>query len=255
MPRGRGPGQRPRATLSLETVLDGAVELLDGEGEAGLTFRGLAGRLGGGVGSLYWYVRSKEELLDLATDSVLSRVIRDVEDLAAGRVSRATIGIPDPLTTPVTDLDARIEELRVLGVTLFRQLEQHPWAARYLLRDSASQVNSLRYLELVGRELLPLDLTPAQQFYAATTILNFVVGIGGQMAYQSQPLDSDGRPIDREAFFAQALETWTGLPETDFPFLHAIGPVFANHDDFDQFCAGLDLVLAGIRELASPGSP
>src|SRR6476469_302541 len=64
-------GGRRRATHSMESVMAEAVALLDEAGEQGLTFRALAARLGGGVASIYWYVASRDELLDRATDFFL----------------------------------------------------------------------------------------------------------------------------------------------------------------------------------------
>ena len=86
--RGNGPPSRPtgprrRASHSMEAVLTEAVALLDEAGERALTFRALAARLGGGVGSIYWYVSSKDELLDRAADHVLADVLGDVEKLPA----------------------------------------------------------------------------------------------------------------------------------------------------------------------------
>src|ERR1700712_6067155 len=70
---------RRRASHSMEAVLPEAVALLDEAGEPALTFRALAARLGGGVASIYWYVASKDELLDRATDHVLGEVLAALE--------------------------------------------------------------------------------------------------------------------------------------------------------------------------------
>src|SRR6478735_8163966 len=64
---------RPRASLSLDSILDAAIELLDRDGVPGLTLRRLAAELGGGLGSVYWHVAGKEALVDLAIDAVLGR--------------------------------------------------------------------------------------------------------------------------------------------------------------------------------------
>lgn len=70
---------RRRASHSMEAVLTEAILLLDEAGEPALTFRALAARLGGGVGSIYWYVQSKDELLDRAADYALESVVADTE--------------------------------------------------------------------------------------------------------------------------------------------------------------------------------
>ena len=87
--RRRGPARR-RASHSLESVLSEAVALLDESGEQALTFRALADRLGGGVASIYWYVASKDELLDRAAvicfDSCDGLEIARVDEACAGRI-------------------------------------------------------------------------------------------------------------------------------------------------------------------------
>ncbi|RKN37389.1 TetR/AcrR family transcriptional regulator [Streptomyces hoynatensis] len=64
--RTRPRGTRgPRGSLSLDEVVAAGVEIADEEGLAGVSMRKVAGRLGVTVMSLYRYVPSKEDLLDL----------------------------------------------------------------------------------------------------------------------------------------------------------------------------------------------
>src|SRR5687768_7990550 len=75
------PARRSRSTgaatasggppLSLERIVATAIDLLDAQGVDGLTMRRLADRLGSGAMSLYWHVGNKEQVFDLALDSVL----------------------------------------------------------------------------------------------------------------------------------------------------------------------------------------
>src|SRR5689334_21542541 len=114
-PRQRATEQRPRArqraSHSLDAVLTAAVELLDEAGDSALTFRALAARLGTGVGSIYWYVTSKDDLRDRATDHVLAGVLTAVESQEA--------------------TDDPIADLRVMAVTLFDAIVDRPWLAAY----------------------------------------------------------------------------------------------------------------------------
>ncbi|MEV4564765.1 TetR/AcrR family transcriptional regulator C-terminal domain-containing protein [Nonomuraea sp. NPDC049419] len=64
--------RRPR--LSRERIVTAAVELLDAEGVAGFSMRALAARLRAGTMSLYEYVRSKEDVLDLALDEAIGEI-------------------------------------------------------------------------------------------------------------------------------------------------------------------------------------
>lgn len=234
---GRSGGQRgrARAQLSLETVLAGAIEILDSEGEAGLNLRRLAGHLGGGVGSLYWYVRSKDQLISLATDAVVGRAAEELE------------AAPQPDTD---DIDARLAHLRLMGTTLFAHLEAHPWAATRMLRSTEVESNSLRYFELSGQQLMPLGLTNLQLFHGISAFMNYVIGTGGQMAYQTAPQDAHGALVSKEEFFDDTIDRWNSLDPEEFPFAQIITSEFRDHDDTEQFTAGLDLILSGLRQQA-----
>jgi AcrR family transcriptional regulator len=72
-PRGRST-RRARGSLSREEILDGAQELVEAQGLQQLSMPALAKQLKSGVTSIYWYFRSKDDLLEALTD----RVTRDM---------------------------------------------------------------------------------------------------------------------------------------------------------------------------------
>lgn len=65
----RGPKQK----VSLDLVLDAAVELAEADGLAAVSMRGLAQALGLGAMTLYTYVPGRDELVVLMVDHVLGR--------------------------------------------------------------------------------------------------------------------------------------------------------------------------------------
>lgn len=69
----RRRSERRDDALSREWIVDAAIELLDDEGETGLTFHALAARLETGAGAIYWHIANKNELLVAATDAVVTR--------------------------------------------------------------------------------------------------------------------------------------------------------------------------------------
>jgi AcrR family transcriptional regulator len=75
---GRLPGlpvpRSRRTPLTRETIVDAAIAVLDGEGAEGLTMRRLAERLGVTSTALYWHVRTKDDVLDLAFDQIFGEV-------------------------------------------------------------------------------------------------------------------------------------------------------------------------------------
>nr|AIA19091.1 Tetracyclin repressor, C-terminal all-alpha domain protein [uncultured bacterium]AIA19112.1 Tetracyclin repressor, C-terminal all-alpha domain protein [uncultured bacterium] len=224
----RRPRERQRASHSLDAVLTEAVALLDESGESGLTFRALAARLGGGVASIYWYVSSKDELLDRAADHVLGDVLADVREVGGG--------------------DA-VADVRTIAVTLFDAIVERPWLSAYFMRDTGVQPNALRLYELLGEQVLRLDLTPRQRFHAVSAVVGFVVGTAADMSQQPPAAVRSGelRPEDH---LAGAIAQWRALDPDEFPFLHHVVDEFATHEDSEQFRAGLDLLLDGLRRQA-----
>lgn len=215
----------------METVLAEAVKLLDEAGEPALTFRALAARLGGGVASIYWYVASRDELLDRASDHVLQGVLADTEQF--------------------TDLADPIDGLRKIAVTLFGAIANRPWLGAYFMRDTEVQPNGLRLYERLGQQTLRLELTTPQRFHAVSAIMGFVIGTAADLGQQPPPEVLTGE-IDRDEFIAAYAERWRKLDPTEFPFVHHILDEFAHHEDADQFRAGLELILAGLRLQVHP---
>jgi AcrR family transcriptional regulator len=70
--------RRPRTDgLTLDRILDAALELVDKDGLDGLTMRRLAGHLGCGHASLYRDVDSHQEVVVLLADRVLGTITLD----------------------------------------------------------------------------------------------------------------------------------------------------------------------------------
>lgn len=227
--RARG---RRRASHSLDAVLAEAIAILDESGEPALTFRALAARLGGGVASIYWYVASRDELLDLATEEVMGRVLDDSEPLTHG---------PDP-----------VANLRALALALFDEFVRRPWFGRFMLRNNGLQPNSMAMHERIGQQLMRLDLTPRQRFHAASSIVSYVVGVAIDLA-QPPPKEFLESGLGRLEFLAQFADRWRALDPEAFPFAHQVADEMATHDDLDVFRSGLDLLLDGLRLQAGLG--
>lgn len=210
----------------MEAVLDETIAILDESGESALTFRALAARLGGGVASIYWYVASKEELLDRATDHVIGSALATIE------------------AQPSTD-DA-LDDLRTMALALFDAIVDRPWLGAYFMRNTDVQGNSLRLYEKLGQQTLRLDLTPAQRFHAVSAVVGVVVGSAADMGQEPPQEILDGATT-REEFLGRYAAAWRELDAAEYPYVHDIIDEFDGHDDKDQFVAALDLTLAGLR--------
>jgi len=224
-PAPRSGGARQRASHSLEAVVGEAVALLDEAGEAALTFRALAARLGGGVGSIYWYVSGKDELLARASDHVLAGV------LAATAGAR---GAPDP-----------VDDLRVIAVAFFEAVASRPWLGAYFLRDVDLQPNAVLLYERLGQQVLRLGLAPRDSFHAVSAVMGYVIGTAADLG--RRPEAAGGDPVEHERGLDDLVQRWRELDPGQFPFIRHVVEEFAVHQDDEQFRAGLDLLLAGLR--------
>jgi AcrR family transcriptional regulator len=192
-----------------------------------MTFRALAARLGGGVGSIYWYVSSKDELVDLAADHVLGSVLAATE----GR----------------TDAEDPLEDVRATAVAFFDAVVVRPWLGARFLGTTEQQPNGMLYYERLGQQVMRLGMPPRQSFEAVSAVLGFVVGTAADLGRQPAAPTKDGVVPERDGDLGAALAQWRAMDRQEFPFVHFILDEFAAHDDGEQFRAGLDLLLAGIR--------
>ncbi|RYB92749.1 TetR family transcriptional regulator [Nocardioides glacieisoli] len=67
------PRRGPKQKVSVDDVVDAAIDLADADGLAALSMRGLAQRLGLGAMTLYTYVATRNDLVVLMVDQVVGR--------------------------------------------------------------------------------------------------------------------------------------------------------------------------------------
>ncbi|WP_435156733.1 TetR/AcrR family transcriptional regulator [Amycolatopsis sacchari] len=219
--RTRRPERRADA-LSRERIVDAAVDMLDAAGESGLTFRALAARLRTGPGAIYWHVANKDELLVAATDAVLTRAI----------AAEPSDGTPE-------------DAVRALALGVFDAIDAHPWAGTQLAR-LPSQPTMLRIFERIGQQVRALGVPAAARFASASALLNYILGVAGQNAANARSVEPG---TDRGEVLAAVADLWADLDPADYPFAHEVATQLRDHDDREQFLAGIDLILAGIEAL------
>ncbi|MCV9943985.1 MULTISPECIES: TetR/AcrR family transcriptional regulator [unclassified Rhizobium] len=206
-------GQEPRSEppLSLERIVATAVELLDAEGVDGLKMRRLADRLGAGAMSLYWHVGNKEEVFDLALDSVLE--YRGPSDIVEPRDWRG-------------DVVHMLEDWRA-------SMLRHPWSASLLPRRALGP-NILSRLELLSKTLSGAGVADTDLNVAIWSLWNYV--IGATITRANFDLSEDDR--------AAAQQRLTGLSQ-HYPTIERSRLLLDN--DWDgAFRKGLDFLLDGL---------
>jgi len=212
--------KRRADALSKQRIVEAAIEILDTDGESALTFRALAARLATGSGAIYWHVDDKNDLLAATTDDVIARVMTEV-------VSGAE---PE-------------EAIRAIALGVFDAIDAHPWVGAQLSR-APWQSAMLQIFEGIGGQLQALGVPERAQFDSASALVNYVLGVAGQNAANARLLQA--RETDRSAFLAAVAARWAQLDPAEYPFVNQVATQLREHDDREQFLAGIDLILAGI---------
>lgn len=244
---------RGRASHSREQIVGTAIAILDREGPKGLTLRGLAAELGGGLGSVYWYVESKDQLVALACDELIGRA------LTAAGVDGAE---PDPgLPAPPMEVDLGTDDptlveaaaaVRRISLAVFAEMDRHPWLAGTHTQVGGERPNDLRLWEHLGRPLAAMGLSPRQQFHGSTAVMGYVVGVSAAMAAQGEGVEPDPT-LTKEEHLAQMAARWQQPEYDELSWLRSMSDEFAHHDDVAQFAAGLDLLILGLVRQAQEG--
>ncbi|WP_432571133.1 TetR/AcrR family transcriptional regulator [Kineococcus sp. SYSU DK005] len=220
-------GERRTDALSRQRIVEAALEILDAHGESALTFRALAAHLQTGPGAIYHYVSNKSELLQAATEGLIRHVLEQ-----AGR----------PGASPR-------EAVREVTLAVFDALSEHPWVGGQLANEPW-QSALLQIFEAVGAQLPALGVPEPEQFDAASTIVNYVLGVAGQYAAAARLAPTVS---DRSSFLVEVAERWTDQHDvSEHPFIQRFAARLRDHDDREQFAAGIEILLRGLPREPQP---
>ena len=212
--RADGPA---RSRLSKERVRDAAVLIADQGGLSGLTIRSLAEELGAKPMSVYYYVASKDELLDLLVDVVFEE-----------------IELPDPKG------DWR-KEMRRRACSARDRLKQHSWAIGLLESRTSPGPATLRHHDTVLACLRNAGFSLELTAHAYALIDSYVYGFALQEA--SLPFEGPDSVADiadpiMELMSIGAYPTMVEMAQTYY--------LQPGYDFADEFEFGLDLILDGL---------
>ncbi len=216
------------AALSRAQIVAVAIDLLDRDGEEGLTFKALASQLATGPGAIYNHIASKNDLIAAAAGEIVAAVQRD---------GNACI---DPQGS-----------IRAFALGLFDAIDAHPWVGAALTR-MPGQPPLLRVLETLGQAVRALGVPVGNEWTATVAVFNYIVGVGGHNAANAQ--FARARALDRDEVLASLARAWSELDPAEYPFAHSIGTQLRTHDDRADFAAGIDFIIAGIVASASPAT-
>lgn len=162
------PGSRgPKPKLTVAGITAAAIALADQNGMAALSLRKVAEELGVGTMSLYTYVPSKSELIDVMTDAVYGEVVTELSPSAEvnspsepGQSSDAAR--PSELGRP-SDVPPWRVELERIANAQWAMYHRHPWlveisGARPILGPNLSAKYEIELTAIDGIGLTDLEM-------------------------------------------------------------------------------------------------
>ncbi|MFJ1595946.1 TetR/AcrR family transcriptional regulator [Streptomyces sp. NPDC088261] len=222
--------------LDRDRITAVSVRLLDAEGSAKFSMRRLAGELGVTAMSLYWYVDTKDDLLELALDAVFGEVrVPDLTDESA---------------------DWR-DQLRALAVSYRTVLVRHPWVTpligKYLNIGPGSRAFSSAVLAVMDRT----GLAPYGRMGAVSAVFQFVYGFGTIEGHFVQRCAEAG--LTQDEYHRHAMGTIHEQPDFKRAFsnteelMGARGGETVEEKRERDFTFALDLMIAGIEAMRERG--
>ncbi len=238
--RGARPPGRDRG-LSRDEIVRTAIAVADAEGPEAISMRRIARELRAGPMSLYWYVGSKEELLNLMLETL-----------------EAEVEAPEPTGDWRADLRAFANQMRAV-------LNRHPWALEFIGSRPPTGPNDARNLERLLGILAGLDLDARPTMDLLGTVATYVLGaviregreIRGQREQEQAEAGLTEEELDAER---ERYRDWFRA-SGQYPQIARLMDSGLDPDDpatrDERFEFGLDVLLDGIAAQihASPPPP
>ncbi|MFE6711772.1 TetR/AcrR family transcriptional regulator [Streptomyces sp. NPDC057695] len=228
-PRGGGP-----AGLDRDRIVAAAMRMLDEEGLAKLSMRKLATELGVTAMSLYWYVDTKDDIIEFAIDRAYGEV-----DLPAVEAAG----------------DWR-DMIRVLALEYRRMLVRHPWmspsAGQYLNVGPHAIAVGAKIQEAVRVTGLPIHHQPG----ATSAVFQFVYGYGTIESQFGRRAAEAG--MSQDDFYVESIRAFRddpGMAEALEPVAEILDER-ASHGSVTEiwdrdFAYALDVLIAGIEAMVA----
>ncbi|MGW5867483.1 TetR/AcrR family transcriptional regulator [Streptomyces sp. NPDC055239] len=223
--------------LDRERITEATVRLLDEEGLAKFSMRRLAADLNVTAMSVYWYVDTKDDLLELALDA------------AAGEMVMPDQGSVTP--------DRWRETLRELAEEYRRLLVRHAWVSPLIGNYLNIGPNWLKFaltVQVVVRETgLPME----KQAGAIAAVFQFVYGFGTVQGHYIARCAAAG--LTPAEYFKEAMGAVHDHPDVE-ETLHSASDMLEARGGSTveemwelDFEVALDLLVAGIEATLKPG--
>ena len=222
------PGSR-RPKFTRDQIASTALTIADTEGFDAVSMRRVAAELGAGTMTLYYYVRTKDELVALMDDAIMSEVLIPAEEF------------------PGHWYDA----LTAVAVRTWDVLMRHTWALRSLQNVPAGP-NAMRHFEQSLAALAGTGLDASGKLALIAMVDDYVQG----NVLRTAEMRSAGRPAEDDAPTEAAIRfAESQLATGEFPHTRALLGEGDLRDAFprlvgdmserDRFRRGLSVLLDG----------
>jgi AcrR family transcriptional regulator len=143
--------RRPKFTR--DQIASTALAIADAEGFAAVSMRRIAAELGAGTMTLYYYVRTKDELVALMDDAIMAEVLIPADEF------------------PSHWYDA----LAAVAMSTWDVLMRHPWALN-ALQNATAGPNAMRHFEQSLAAIADTGLAGADKFALLALVDDYVHG-------------------------------------------------------------------------------
>ncbi|MFE1250664.1 TetR/AcrR family transcriptional regulator [Streptomyces sp. NPDC058735] len=216
-------------------IIEASVRLLDAEGLARFSMRRLAGALDVTAMSVYWYVNTKDDLLELALDQVMGEM-----------------RLPDP----DADEDWR-DQVRSLAREYRTLLVRHPWVSALVGVYLNIGPHNLAFSRVVQRVVRRTGMPPRRLTSTISAVFQFVYGYGTLEGHLSTRAAATGMTLDE--YFQESLSTVTAAPQAADVIRESQEIMAARGGDTVEemlerdFEFALELLIAGIEAMVARG--
>ncbi|GAT72062.1 TetR/AcrR family transcriptional regulator [Microbacterium hydrocarbonoxydans] len=217
------PQRGPKREMSVEKIVEAAVELADAEGLGAVSMAAVAAKLGFTPMSLYRYVTAKDDLLLLMQEEAT--------------------GIPPE---DHREAEGWLERLRALFEAQVRVYLRHPWILSLPITGSPITPNSSAWLDAALASLEPTPLTAEERLAVALAVTGHARWYGMVLAgYAEQGRSSGLSPEEVTAMEASLFDRVITVDE--FPALRRAIDEGVFLSAADPFRFGVDRVLDGVE--------
>lgn len=222
----RGGSRIRKAPITVDRIVDVALELVEAEGFDALTMRRVAAVLQTGAASLYAHVRNKAELDDLLIGELCARVVLPTAD-------------PAHWQRQIIEVCGQLRD----------QFLRYPGVSRAALAATPTSLNTLRVGEGLLAILLAGGVSAQSAAWTADAAYLYVSAYSLEASLRRKAGSSAGeRNLNKD----EMIERLRMLPTDRFPNTVTYAHELTSGDGHDRFDFTLKLLLRGLTPDAGP---